>query len=228
MQGMLKLFFICVAGFATFAFSSSEHNSGLNSKVDSIYIVLNRAGANLPPETVLKNAFHGFFLISDESRQSNIFSIIDYSKPSSEKRLWIFDLSNGKLLHYTYVAHGKNSGELYAQQFSNVPDSKQSSLGFFRTGSTYNGKHGLSLKLHGLEPGVNDMAEQRAIVIHGAEYVSETYARSFGRLGRSHGCPAISTNEHKQIIENISGGTYLFIYHPSKDYFEKSKLFNAD
>lgn len=149
-----------------------------------------------------------------KTQRSDIISIADFSQPSSAKRLYIIDVRNHKLLFNTWVAHGKNTGELYAKKFSNIPESNQSSPGFYVTGETYTGKHGLSLQLHGLEPGVNDKALERAIVIHGADYVSEAFIRNTGRLGRSLGCPAVSNELAEPVIESIKGGSLLFVYHP--------------
>ena len=155
---------------------------------------------------------------------SDILTIIDYSLPSSSKRFIVLDLRHEKLLSHTYVAHGKNSGELYATQFSNENESKMSSLGFYKTGETYCGKHGYSLRLHGLEDGVNDLAYLRNIVIHPADYVSESYLKQYGRLGRSHGCPALPVNESRAIIDQIKGGTCLFIYSKDKGYKYQSVI----
>lgn len=197
--------------------------SSAETRIDSIYIVLDTPGASLPGKQVFSSAMRGFLSLSEKKQtRSNTISIIDFTLPSTEKRLWVIDLTSGRILHHSLVAHGKNSGELYARSFSNNQDSYQSSLGFYLTGQTYMGKHGLSLKLHGLEPGINDRAEARAIVIHGADYVDDTYARKTGRLGRSWGCPAIPMQQHKEIIKLLAGGTCLFIYYPDRDYLSRS------
>jgi hypothetical protein len=152
----------------------------------------------------------------------SILSIVDLSQPSSQKRLYIIDLDQHKLLFQTHVAHGRNSGELMAASFSNSASSFQSSLGFYQTLDTYQGKHGLSLHLKGLEHGFNDNAYSRAIVMHGADYVCEDFIRQTGRLGRSQGCPAISNAISKSIIQAIKGGSCLFVYSPNADYLQKS------
>jgi hypothetical protein len=154
----------------------------------------------------------------------NIVSIVDFSLPSSKKRLFIIDLDQQKVVFNTYVAHGMNSGKEYAEQFSNRPESNQSSLGFYETMDTYNGKNGYSLHLQGLEKGINDNADNRAIVMHGADYVSEGTIQSLGYLGRSWGCPAVPEKLHKPIINTIKNGTCLFIYSPNKNYFIHSKI----
>jgi hypothetical protein len=125
-----------------------------------------------------------------------------------------------------YVAHGKNTGNLMAEKFSNRPFSNQSSLGFFQTAETYHGKHGLSLRLDGLEKGINDKARQRAIVIHSAKYAEESFIKKYGRLGRSFGCPALPAGNYYEIIELIKGGTLLFIYYPQPGYLENSSVLN--
>jgi len=154
----------------------------------------------------------------------NVISIVDFSKASSQKRLYVLDLKNQKVLFNTYVAHGMNSGKEYAQNFSNDPSSDKSSLGFYETLGTYNGEHGYSLKLEGLEKGINDNANRRNIVMHGAEYVGASMVRSHGYIGRSWGCPAIPPALQVPIIQKIKNGTCLFIYSPDKDYLNHSEI----
>lgn len=170
---------------------------------------------NVLPFEVFQIALKGFHNM-DSIRKNNILTIIDYSKPSSEKRFFAIDIQNKSLLYFTFVAHGKNSGENMALSFSNEQNSLQSCIGFFITGETYTGENGYSLKLDGLEKGINDNARSREIVIHGADYVSEDYIAKYGRLGRSWGCPALPREVSKEIIDLISNGSCLFIY--SKDY----------
>lgn len=151
-----------------------------------------------------------------------ILAIVDLSQPSVNKRLYVIDLVKRKLLYRTYVAHGRNSGDLFAQKFSNEVSSLQSSLGFYQTMGTYQGKHGLSLKLKGLEIGFNTNALDRAVVMHGADYVSEDFIRKIGRLGRSFGCPAVPYGIHKDIIETLKNGACLFVFSPNQNYLKKS------
>jgi len=153
-----------------------------------------------------------------------VLSVIDFSLPSTQKRFFVIDLNNNSLLYHTYVSHGKNSGKLIAQKFSNRSSSYQSSLGFFTTGNTYLGKHGVSLRLIGKEKGINDKALQRGIVIHSADYASETFARQQGYLGRSQGCPAVPQEIHQELIQTIQNGSCLFIYSPAPIYSKQSKL----
>lgn len=154
----------------------------------------------------------------------NILSIVDFSLPSTQKRLFVIDMENLKLLFNTYVAHGRNSGKEFAEQFSNIPESNMSSLGFYITKQTYNGEHGFSLRLEGEEKGINDNAESRAIVIHCADYVSEKTIKALGYIGRSLGCPALPKKYTKPIIETIKDGSCLFVYSQSKNYLSQSEI----
>jgi L,D-transpeptidase catalytic domain len=171
-------------------------------------------------------AMQGFGYLSKAGKFSNdkIISIVDFSLPSSKKRLFVIDLEKMKVVFNTYVAHGMNSGKEYAHQFSNRPQSNQSSLGFYETTETYIGKNGYSLHLEGLEKGINDKADSRAIVMHGAGYVDESLIRSQGYIGRSQGCPAVPERLHKPIINTIKNGTCLFIYSPDKNYLIHSRI----
>jgi hypothetical protein len=145
---------------------------------------------------------------------SPVLTVIDYGLLSREKRLWVLDVAKGAVLEHELVAHGRNTGDDEAQRFSNLPGSLQSSLGTFVTGGTYHGKHGLALRLAGLDAS-NDRAMARAIVVHGADYVNPGIVRQLGRLGRSQGCPALSRAAAARVIRRIRGGTVLFAYHPS-------------
>lgn len=171
-------------------------------------------------------AMRGFNNLKQNGRITNdqVISIADFSKSSCKKRLFVIDLKNCKLLFNTYVAHGMNSGQEYARQFSNVPESNKSSLGFYETADTYNGKHGYSLHLVGMEKGINDNAYRRDIVMHAADYVNENFINSKGYLGRSQGCPALPEKQHKQIIDKIKNGTCLFIFGEDGNYMRRSNL----
>ena len=158
--------------------------------------------------------------------RSNYLTICDFSQSSKQKRLYVIDIGNNNLVINTYVAHGRNSGSEYATQFSNKPESLQSSLGFYITSGTYIGGHGLSLRINGVEPGYNDKAMERSIVIHGAFYVDGARAKAGIFMGRSFGCPAVPLKESANIITTIKNGTCLFIYHPSRNYLLGSKLLN--
>jgi hypothetical protein len=147
-----------------------------------------------------------------------LLTVIDYSKPSTEERLWVLDLEREELLFHELVAHGKNTGDKMARHFSNRNESRQSSLGVFVTGETYHGGNGYSLRLRGLEPGVNDLAMPRAIVMHGAPYVSREFAQRHGRIGRSWGCPAVSQQVAREMIDTLKGGSVVFSYFPDQQW----------
>ncbi|MCX6300960.1 MAG: murein L,D-transpeptidase catalytic domain family protein [Bacteroidia bacterium] len=153
-----------------------------------------------------------------------MITIIDFSKPSVQERFFVIDLESKQVLYKSLVAHGKNSGENLAESFSNDSRSLKSCLGFFITAETYVGKHGYSLRLDGLEPGINDNARTRTIVIHGADYVSTDFANQYGRLGRSWGCPALPINNSKEIIDKISKGSCIFVYGNDPEYLKVSKI----
>jgi hypothetical protein len=151
-------------------------------------------------------------------------TLIDYSRRSIDRRLWVFDLESGRVLHHELVAHGQGTGGDLATQFSNAPDSHQSSLGLFVTADTYVGRNGYSLRLDGLDPGFNDRARERAIVVHGAPYVSDDFARAQGRLGRSWGCPALGDQVARTVIDRIKGGNLVFAYYPNEAWLNGSRL----
>lgn len=150
-------------------------------------------------------------------------TVIDYSQPSSEKRLWVYDLKTRQLLYEELVAHGQGSGAMMASQFSNEAETHRTSLGLFKTDTTYVGKNGYSLRLDGLDKGVNDNARERAIVMHGAPYVSAAFVKATGRLGRSWGCPAVSADVAKKLIDRVKGGGLVFAYYPNSEWIKTSK-----
>ena len=150
-------------------------------------------------------------------------TVIDYSKPSSERRLWVFDLKSRELIYEELVAHGQSSGANMATQFSNENETHQTSLGLFKTATTYVGRNGYSLRLDGLDKGINDRARERAIVMHGAPYVSREFVKKTGRLGRSWGCPAIGADVARQMIDRVKGGGLIFAYYPDKQWLKTSK-----
>lgn len=160
--------------------------------------------------------------ISHGEPASPRLAVIDYSLPSTTRRLWVFDLAQRKLLFRLLVAHGRNSGENQATQFSNKDGSLESSLGLFRTLDTYEGHNGYSLRMAGLEPGTNDHALKRALVIHGARYVNADFAKRQGRIGRSWGCPAVRTAVARPLIDTLKGGQYVFSYYPNARWLHSS------
>ncbi len=149
-------------------------------------------------------------------------AVIDYSLPSTTPRLWVFDVDRGRLLFQELVAHGRNTGEQLAARFSNVEGSKMSSLGLFQATETYTGSNGYSLRLRGLDAGFNDNALSRAIVMHGAPYVSEAFAERLGRLGRSWGCPAVRNEVARVMIDTLKGGALLFAYYPDQKWLNEA------
>jgi hypothetical protein len=159
-------------------------------------------------------------------KNDHILSIVDFSLPSSKKRLFVIDVNTGKLLFNTFVSHGRNSGQEMATEFSNDLNSFKSSLGFYVTGTTYSGEHGYSLRLDGQEPGINDNAYNRSIVMHAANYVNEKIIKAKGFIGRSLGCPAVPPSLHKAIINTIKDGSCLFLYGPDTAYISRSKIIN--
>jgi len=188
---------------------------------------------NLESAGLSKNAFimaqKGYARLAAKHllRNTNLLTIIDYSKPSTQKRLFVLDMSSGKILFNSLVAHGRNSGQNFARTFSNQQRSFKTSPGFYITGNTYNGGNGYSLRLKGCEKGVNDKAYSRAIVFHGADYVSEDFIRKNGYLGRSYGCPVVPKELNKKIIDVIKDGSCMFLYAPLKNYSSRSKILNS-
>jgi hypothetical protein len=154
-------------------------------------------------------------------------AVIDFSLPSAEPRLWIFDLQTQALLLKDLVAHGKGSGDNYAKAFSNIEGSNQSSIGLFRTQESYIGHNGYSLRMDGLEEGINDQARNRAIVIHAADYVDDSWVESYGRIGRSEGCPAVRPEVARMVVDNLKGGQFMFSYYPDEHWLATSEFLNC-
>lgn len=222
MYKIITIFMLLISTLpATTTTEKTKHNdikSLYNDLGLSKYISLDLFRLSLTGyQNLLKNS-----QISDSTK----LTIIDFSKSSNEKRFFVVDLKNRRLLFASLVAHGKNSGNLYAKDFSNTNGSLKSSLGFYITSGTYYGKHGYSLKLKGQEEGFNHQAEKRAIVMHGAKYVSEDFIKKHGRLGRSWGCPALPLNLTKSVINEIKDGTCLFIFSDNEKYLQSSLLLN--
>ena len=191
----------------------------------SIYNQLDANSYVLPSFDCFNLALDGFHLLKAKGLvQKNILTLVDFSLSSNKKRLWVIDLDKKIILFQTLVAHGRNTGEEFARQFSNQAESFQSSVGFYATGEIYDGKHGMSLKLDGLEKGLNDKARERAVVVHGADYVSESFIKQNKRLGRSQGCPALPVEMNAKIINVIKNKSCLFIYHPSATHEIMSRL----
>jgi hypothetical protein len=180
-------------------------------------------------QTVFELAMKGFdkLMRSGNISTDSILTIVDFSKSSREKRMVVIDLKKQDVLFHTVVAHGRNTGAEYAQRFSNLPRSHQSSLGFYITRGTYHGSNGYSLKLDGVEKGFNNLAMARAIVMHAAGYANEEVIRQKGYLGRSFGCPAVPQRLNKPIIDRIKNGNVMFLYYPDNKYLNGSQLLNG-
>jgi L,D-transpeptidase catalytic domain len=198
-----------------------EHIAKFKSNADlmiaTVYQNLNANQHAMPQFEGFAEALKGYYRLKDQGLvKKEILTFIDFSLSSNTKRLWVIDLASNTILFHSLVAHGRNTGEEYANRFSNKASSFQSSLGFYSTGEVYKGKHGLSLKLDGLEKGINCNARARAVVIHAADYVSESFIKQHKRLGRSQGCPALPNELTLPIINTIKNQSILFIHHPSR------------
>ncbi|MFP5039505.1 murein L,D-transpeptidase catalytic domain family protein [Parasediminibacterium sp. JCM 36343] len=214
--------------FATPSFSKAKVSKaaiGSIAEKKSLYNQLNLAALGLKQE-IFEKALAGWDVLycHQSLQKAGLLSIADMSQSSNSKRLYIIDMEKKIVLFNTYVAHGRNSGEEFAKSFANKANSFKSSLGFYITGDTYQGAHGLSLRLKGIEKGINDGAEQRGIVIHGAPYVSESFIKQCGRLGRSQGCPAVPQELCTPIVNHIKQGSCFYMYYPDKNYFKHTSM----
>jgi len=222
------------SGFSRNSTANSEKRFEHNSQSSNVHASLVEKAKKLAMQTsnldedVLKLALQAQSCAKAAGvTKSDVLTVIDFSKPSTKTRLWVFDVNREKSLFETFVAHGKNSGEVYPTAFSDRPNSKQSSIGIYTTGGMYNGSNGASLKLHGKEPGFNSHAFSRGIVVHGASYVGEDVVRTHGSLGRSFGCPAVSHDLAQPIMQKIKDGSLLFAYYPDSHWLKKSKFLNC-
>jgi hypothetical protein len=204
------------------------NNALINSSASVVYdsLRLNEFGLN---EKAFKYAWKGYKNLLEKGKLKNtgIISICDFSQSSRNKRLYIINLDDMKVSMNTYVAHGRKSGGEFAKFFSNNPNSHKSSLGFYITGQSYYGQHGLSLRINGIEKGINDRALARNIVVHGSQYTGDNFLENNAFCGRSYGCPAVPSTEIDEVINTIKEGTCLFIYYPSQIYLKKSKILNG-
>ncbi len=190
----------------------------LSAEISVVYYNLHHGNFTLPKLESFQKAMLGFYEMKKKGIfKKDILTLVDFSLSSNEKRLWVIDLSTNTILFHSLVAHGRNTGDEFAKRFSNSAESFKSSLGFYSTGEIYNGKHGKSLKLDGLEKGVNDNARNRGIVIHAADYVSNFFIKNHSRLGRSQGCPALPVEFTEKIINTIKDKSCLYIYYPSSN-----------
>jgi hypothetical protein len=233
----LPAFLLMLISFSTSNLFFSEAKAAKKTEVVTVIkttsetneeVVYNKLNPNqfaLPKLKSFTEALKGFYLLKEKGLISkNILTLIDFSMSSNSKRLWVIDLSTNTILYNSLVAHGRNTGNEFATSFSNSAQSFKSSLGFYATGEIYSGKHGKSLRLDGLEKGINSNARDRAVVIHGAEYVSNSFIQNNKRLGRSLGCPALPIKLASEIIQTIKDKSCLFIYYPSDSYKMASKL----
>lgn len=188
---------------------------------------LAKQATSLNPEVLLTAVSAMQCAVNSGAEPAHRLAVIDFSLPSSEQRLWIFDLQSKTLLLQDLVAHGQGSGGNLASNFSNIEGSHQSSIGLFRTQESYFGKHGYSLRMDGLEPGINDLARQRAIVIHPADYVDPSWITRHGRIGRSHGCPAVRPEVASMVVDSLKGGQFMFSYYPDDHWLATSSFINC-
>jgi hypothetical protein len=202
----------------------------LRRVINESTVLYNRLGLEKQglSEAAFEYAWRGYhnLLKKGSIRRRSVLSIADFSQSSSEKRMYVIDLRHKKLLYRTYVAHGQNSGSVFADSFSNEPESFKSSLGFYVTKTTYLGRNGLSLRLNGVDNGYNDQAMKRNIVLHGCTYVGDEYLQNFGALGTSLGCPALPLAISSQVIRAVKDGSCFFIYHPTREYLDHSTVIN--
>lgn len=196
----------------------------VNTQLNQVQDMLQREADTLSPAVIDKVITALKCATEHNVDRNNILTVIDYSLPSNQKRLWVFDLQAKKLLFHTYVSHGIKSGTLFTRYFSNKNDSKASSLGVYKTEKSYYGREGLSLKLAGLDKNFNDNAASRYIVMHGGWYMDENFIKRYGRAGRSWGCPAVPLTLYQPIINTIKENSLLVIYYPSDDWFVRSKF----
>lgn len=220
------LIFILGISFNTHGFTIKNDSTSTihyDSLTESLYHALGNEDLSFD---AFSYAYHGYQKLIAEHvvDKKDILTVIDFNKSSKEDRFFVIDLQKHKIIHESLVAHGKNSGWDIPESFSNMTNSLKSSLGFFLTGETYQGKHGLSLKLDGLEKGINDNARERNIVIHSADYVSESFIDKVGRLGRSFGCPSLPVKNYTEVIDIIKERSLIFIFSNQLDYFKTSKF----
>jgi hypothetical protein len=220
---LLAGFCLALATAPAVAAPSPFQSLPVSVTIDAPTLALSRLAADADPR-VLQLALEARQCAAASLGQapSPRLAVIDYSRPSTEPRLWVFDLAANKLLFREVVAHGQGTGENMAQRFSNIDGTHQTSLGLFRTADTYIGHNGYSLRMQGLEPGTNDAAMSRAIVMHGAPYVNTAQAKAKGRLGRSWGCPAIRPEIARQVIDSLKNGQMIFSFYPDSGWLKRS------
>lgn len=216
-------FLICflIALMLTFGLSPA------NAELQKLKTSLASAAPELNPQVLKRSLAAMTCAVNHGAEPASRLAVIDFSLPSTEQRLWLFDLKAQTLVMRELVAHGQGSGDNYADQFSNIEGSHQSSIGLFRTQESYYGQHGYSLRMDGLEQGINDQARSRAIVIHGADYVDKSWIARQGRIGRSHGCPAVPRHAIRSVVDNLKNGQFLFAYYPDEQWIQTSAYLNC-
>lgn len=213
---------LVAASAAVGSTQTNDNTIGSDAWINQETQILRSQASNLDTN-VLRLSLKAFSRAYEQGLdQKEILTVIDYSKPSTAKRLWVFDLKSHKLLMNTLVAHGKNSGGLFAHTFSNVNGSRETSIGVFVTAEPYVGGHGMSIRMKGLDRGFNDNAYQRNIVFHGANYMTQAFVRSAGRGGLSWGCPAVAPDKIKPLVDMIKGNTLVFAYYPDQNWLKHS------
>ncbi len=231
----LLMIVMCASSFFVKVVKGEENTkignlrTSVYQKADNIYNQIDFGKSDPLSREVFRKAYTGYLNLKDAGKldpDQSLISICDFSLSANEKRLWVIDLGKARVLFHSLVAHGQGTGEEYAERFSNQENSHQSSLGFYVTAETYEGDNGYSLKLNGMDIGYNDAAYNRAIVMHGADYVCESYIRDNKRLGRSWGCPAVPVALSKAIINTIKNRTCLYIYYPNRNYLTRSVWLN--
>jgi hypothetical protein len=223
--------FFSIVGWGPFSFIFKEHNKqpfGTREWIEDEIRIIHTQADNIDPG-ILKLALKAFIKARQQGLDhKQLLTVIDYSKPSTARRLWVIDIKNDAVIYNTWVTHGRNSGKNFATSFSNRPGSLQSSIGVFVTTSDpYVGGNGYSLRLVGLEPGINDNAFKRDIVIHGAWYANADVAKKYGQLGRSWGCPAVSDRLAKPLIDTIKERTIVFAYADNRSWIRNSPYLNG-
>ena len=224
MSGLIRQLCLCAAGL--WLFSSPVLASG-SPAYQPLLDSLSRAAPGLNKEALRHAVAAMQCAVNNGAQPAQRLAVIDYSLPSTARRLWIFDLKRQRVLLRDFVAHGRQSGENHATRFSNREGSHQSSLGLFRTAESCQGQHGDSPRMDGLEPGINDRARERAIVIHSAAYVDPALARSQGRIGRSLGCPAVRPEVGRMVVDQLKGGQFMFSWYPDRRWLQNSAYLNC-
>jgi len=224
MSGLIRQLCLCAAGLWLF---SSPVLASSSPAYQPLLDSLSRAAPGLNKEALRHAVAAMQCAVNNGAQPAQRLAVIDYSLPSTARRLWIFDLKRQRVLLRDFVAHGRQSGENHATRFSNRDGSHQSSLGLFRTAESYQGKHGYSLRMDGLEPGINDRARERAIFIHSAAYVDPALARSQGRIGRSLGCPAVRPEVGRMVVDQLKGGQFMFSWYPDRRWLQNSAYLNC-